>query len=59
MRQRAKLGKWHGGWTPFGYDYDIEKKKLFIAFSQQPIYHTAIVTRSTELSFHTDIKPSE
>ena len=29
-----------------------------IAFSQHPIYHTAIFTRSTELPFQSDIKPS-
>jgi hypothetical protein len=30
MKQRAKLGKWHGGWIPFGYDYNQETKKLII-----------------------------
>ena len=30
MKQRARLGKWHGGWLPFGYDYNKETKKLFI-----------------------------
>lgn len=30
MKQRAKLGKWHGGWVPFGYNYDKENKKLLI-----------------------------
>jgi site-specific DNA recombinase len=30
MKQRARLGKWHGGWFPFGYDYNKETKKLVI-----------------------------
>ena len=30
MKQRARLGKWHGGWFPFGYDYNKETKKLII-----------------------------
>ncbi len=30
MKQRARLGKWHGGWLPFGYYYNKETKKLFI-----------------------------
>ena len=30
MKQRAILGKWHGGWVPFGYDYNKETKKLAI-----------------------------
>ncbi len=30
MKQRARLGKWHGGLFPFGYDYNKETKKLFI-----------------------------
>ena len=30
MKQRARLGKWHGGWLPFGYDYDKDAKKLLI-----------------------------
>jgi len=30
MKQRARLGKWHGGWLPFGYDYNKETKKLII-----------------------------
>ncbi len=30
MRQRARLGKWHGGWVPFGYDYNKKTKKLVI-----------------------------
>lgn len=30
MKQRARLGKWHGGWLPFGYDYDKDTKKLLI-----------------------------
>lgn len=29
MKQRAKMGMWHGGWMPYGYDYDIEKQRLF------------------------------
>jgi site-specific DNA recombinase len=28
MRQRAKAGKWNGGWIPFGYDYNVETKTL-------------------------------
>lgn len=28
MRQRAKAGKWNGGWIPFGYDYNAETKTL-------------------------------
>ena len=30
MKQRARLGKWHGGWLPFGYDYDKTIKILGI-----------------------------
>lgn len=30
MKQRARLGKWHGGLFPFGYDYNKESKKLVI-----------------------------
>jgi len=30
MKQRARLGKWHGGWVPFGYNYNRETKKLAI-----------------------------
>ena len=30
MKQRARLGKWHGGLYPFGYDYSKETKKLSI-----------------------------
>lgn len=30
MKQRARLGKWHGGLFPFGYDYNKETKKLVI-----------------------------
>ncbi len=30
MKQRAILGKWHGGWLPFGYDYDKPRKILVI-----------------------------
>ncbi|MBU1122493.1 MAG: recombinase family protein [Candidatus Omnitrophota bacterium] len=30
LSQRAKDGKWHGGWIPFGYDYDYENKMLVI-----------------------------
>ena len=30
MKQRAKLGKWHGGWIPFEYDYNQETKKLIV-----------------------------
>ncbi len=28
MKQRARLGKWHGGLYPFGFDYSKETKKL-------------------------------
>lgn len=34
MKQRARLGKWHGGWLPFGYDYNKETKKLLINKSE-------------------------
>lgn len=27
MKQRARLGKWHGGLYPFGFDYSKETKK--------------------------------
>ena len=30
MKQRARLGKWHGGLFPFGFDYNKETKKLLI-----------------------------
>jgi len=30
LEQRAKEGKWHGGWIPFGYDYDFENQKLVV-----------------------------
>ena len=30
MKQRARLGKWHGGWLPFGYDYDKPNKILLV-----------------------------
>jgi len=30
MRQRARLGKWHGGWMPYGYNYNKKRKKLEI-----------------------------
>ena len=30
MKQRARLGKWHGGWMPYGYNYDKKTKKLAI-----------------------------
>ncbi len=30
MEQRAKDGRWHGGWIPFGYDYDFENHTLVI-----------------------------
>lgn len=30
LKQRARLGKWQGGWFPFGYDYNKETKKLVI-----------------------------
>ena len=28
MKQRARLGKWHGGLFPFGFDYNKETKRL-------------------------------
>jgi len=37
MKQRARLGKWHGGWCPFGYDYDKATKKLSINRFEMPI----------------------
>lgn len=30
MKQRARLGKWHGGLFPFGFDYNKDTKKLLI-----------------------------
>ena len=30
MKARARLGLWHGGWMPYGYDYNKETKKLTI-----------------------------
>ncbi|MCU0614248.1 MAG: recombinase family protein, partial [Desulfobacterales bacterium] len=30
MKQRAKLGMWHGGWMPYGYDYDKESQRLLV-----------------------------
>ena len=30
MRQRARLGKWHGGWMPYGYNYNKKTQKLEI-----------------------------
>ena len=30
LEQRAKDGKWRGGWIPFGYDYDFEKQTLIV-----------------------------
>jgi len=30
MKARARLGLWHGGWMPYGYDYNKETKKLII-----------------------------
>ena len=30
MKQRARMGMWHGGWMPYGYNYDKEEKKLFV-----------------------------
>ena len=30
MQQRARLGKWHGGLFPLGYDYNKDTKKLVI-----------------------------
>jgi DNA invertase Pin-like site-specific DNA recombinase len=53
MKQRAKLGKWHGGWVPFGYNYDKENKKLLIDNAE------ASVVKKIFSMFSDDRKPSE
>ena len=30
IERRAINGEWHGGWIPFGYDYDFEKHILIV-----------------------------
>lgn len=53
MKQRAKLGKWHGGWVPFGYNYNADTKKLLINEEEAP------VIKAMFDSFNKGEKPSE
>lgn len=53
MKQRARLGKWHGGLFPFGYDYNKETKKLFINKTE-----SLVVKKSFSL-FIDDKRPTE
>lgn len=53
MKQRAKLGKWHGGWIPFGYNYNTDTKKLVINGEEAP------AIKAMFDSFDKGEKPSE
>ena len=57
MKQRARLGKWHGGLFPFGYDYNKETKKLTINKTESLVIKKAY-SMFLEGRKHTDIANS-
>ncbi len=52
-RQRAEEGRWHGGWAPYGYDFERDARGVVVGLVVQP-ERAAIVREAAEMLLRGD-----